>query len=173
MKVISARFAADTESARAVCPALQPTLHLLAHTHVLELHLVRDRHAVGDELFRLGPFGVREVEVEYDPATIRPERQHQVRVHHALVLVDHQVREDPPVIRILPGADLADSRVLRLLERADLHAAMSVVLAWTKTSGPQESTASAGSPCSSLSKCSTSANSGVPRSRPARSYVQP
>ncbi len=82
------------------------------------------RHALGDEGLGFLPLGVGKVKVENHLAPSRPKRQHQVGVHHVPVDVDHEVGENPPVVRVIPAAHLADGRVVGLFQRTDLDAGL-------------------------------------------------
>nr|WP_232068391.1 hypothetical protein [Gemmata obscuriglobus] len=81
---------------------MQVPLHLFAHPDVFLLHLLGDFNTFAPEVMieRIG-----EIKVENHPAPVRPQRQHQVRIHHSGVGVEHEVRVQPPVRRVA-GAGL-------------------------------------------------------------------
>src|SRR5262249_19552252 len=108
MEMIARTLALDTEAARVKGSTLKAALDFLADSLVFELNLMRDRDALTDELLHRRSLRVREVEVKDHPATIGAERQDKVRVHHAGVQVEHEVRIHPPVIGRLTSADLPD-----------------------------------------------------------------
>ena len=57
-----------------------------------------------------GKLSCAEIEIEDHATSIRACRQDQVRVHHSLIGVDHEIREDPPVVRHA-GPHLAHGRI--------------------------------------------------------------
>ncbi len=90
-----------------------------ANADVFDLHLMRDRDALVNEL-RWRTFG-KEI-IEDHLATVRTERQYKVGVHHACVDIHHEVREHPPIGGF--GAGACDRRgVVRIAgnQRTRLH----------------------------------------------------
>src|SRR5678816_2430621 len=127
MEEVLTRLAPNRESASAVCARPETALHGLADGDVLFL----DGAADGDAravLLRLRSLELGEVEIEDDPRAIDREGDDEVRVHHSLVNVDHEVRIQPEVVRALAAADLRDRLVDARLHRARLQAPSLAVL---------------------------------------------
>src|SRR5437667_11211444 len=101
MEMITGPLAANAEAARAIGPAGQAALDLFADREVLDLYLMRHGNALGHELLSLRALGPGEIKIEDDAAAVGTERQNEVRVHHALVDVDHEIGKDPPVVGVV------------------------------------------------------------------------
>ena len=98
MEEMFAGFAADREAARYVSAGSEAALDGVADGLIFLLHFFADLDA--GLVFLRGLFAhVRKVIVEDDGALIHRQRHHQVRVHHAFIGVEHEVRIDPQIER--------------------------------------------------------------------------
>src|SRR6476660_860215 len=99
MEQLLARLPSNRQAPGAISPRFETALHVFADAKVFRLDLV----AYGDALRVVSAARVAyvtEIEIEYDPAMIYIDGNHQIRVHVAFVTIDHEIRILPEI----PGA---------------------------------------------------------------------
>src|SRR5438270_13006508 len=80
---------------------MQSPLHLLAHGYVFLLDLVRESDGLLHRFPARTSAGLREIPLEDRQRAVRTHGQDHIRAEVVLVDVQHRVREDPVVERIL------------------------------------------------------------------------
>src|ERR1700739_710335 len=99
MKQLFAGLAANRKPSRSIGARLQPALHILANAKVFILNAVANCDALG-VVFVSGLADVAEIKIKNYATVIDVERYHEVRIHIALVAVDHEIWILPEI----PGA---------------------------------------------------------------------
>src|SRR6266496_1836530 len=119
MKQMLPRFAPHRQSSRIVGAGVEPALYRFADFQVCVLDTLA--HGDARKVTRARSVGyVGKVEIEDDFCLIHAAWDHEIRIHHAVVPVDHKVWIDPIVERAIAFSDggglyfcsLADKRAL-------------------------------------------------------------
>src|ERR1051325_366987 len=104
------RFTPDRKASGAVSRRIEAALDRLADGPVFGLNLFTHVNASAIPLARVIR-DVGEVKIEYHLGFIDAFWANEIRVHHAFIPVDHEVRVDPEIERTLPAANLSGSRI--------------------------------------------------------------
>src|SRR5688572_20376353 len=94
MKQMLAGFASDGKSPRVVSARVQTPLDRLTDRHILVLNTLAHFDTREIALPRLLANDIRKVKIENDFCLVHPARHDEVRIHHAVVPVDHERSEE-------------------------------------------------------------------------------
>src|SRR5688572_33379594 len=100
MKQMLAGFASDGKSPRLVSARVQTPLDRLTDRHILVLNTLAHFDTREIALPRLLATDIRKVKIENDFCLVHPARHDEVRIHQAVVPVDHEVWINPIVKQI-------------------------------------------------------------------------